>query len=215
MKESTIYNKIADIFGSQSHFYLLEGQREILATEIEEYFSQNSSCSFFKIEGAEFKADHARELVAELLKKSFELDIFLFYDFEQIDPIAQNILLKSLEELGENKIIIAICNSVSGILDTIVSRAYHEFFQERTDSDEVELGRAFEKKSDKLKYYFELLEQKEPSQWYQTLSDADTLKNILDQTKANQLILKYAKSIEANVNKDLCTDLLIYKLLEE
>ena len=217
MKKSVMSDKIANILGSNARFFIMEGDQENIAKEVISFFDSQFEFTLFEINGKEFKAENARSLVAELTKKSFKKNIYLFYDFEQIDSVPQNILLKSLEELGESKIVIGLCDSIAGILDTVISRSCHVFLHENKNGNEK--PSAFEPNNsgrlDDLTRCYQFLEENEVTDGYSFLYGISQLDDIKRKNQINSLILEYTRRIEANGNRDLCADLLIYKILEE
>lgn len=211
-------NKIITALNSKSHFFIMEGDVEYVLNEIELYYS-TKEVSLSYIDSENLGADNTRMFVSELLKKSSTEDtIYIIKDFQNVEFISQNILLKSLETLHAGKRIIVICEHTSGILDTILSRAYHLYILNESGSAKSNIREFIDGNRDsldKLKFLFDLFsENSELVSNIRTMSMDDFIQNKKNYRILNY-ILEYFKRIEGNCNKDLCADLLIYKMMED
>lgn len=211
-------NKIITALNSKSHFFIMEGDVEYVLNEIELYYS-TKEVSLSYIDSENLGADNTRMFVSELLKKSSTEDtIYIIKDFQNVEFISQNILLKSLETLHAGKRIIVICEHTSGILDTILSRAYHLYILNESGSAKSNIREFIDGNRDsldKLKFLFDLFsENSELVSNIGTMSMDDFIQNKKNYRILNY-ILEYFKRIEGNCNKDLCADLLIYKMMED
>lgn len=199
-------------FSSSAQFFVIQAEYDFAVKAIENCRSFQSDNLFF-VSASELNTENARFFVSELSKTTINRDIYVIRFFDKLSQSAQNILLKSLESIGNGKVVIGVCEHTQGLLDTILSRAYYVYIP----TDEEIISKEFID---------------------QTLPKTVVLKNaesFLDETAVlskklfhskdcgeevarfvfeNRNMLDYFRRIEANCNKDLCFDLLIYKLLE-
>lgn len=199
-------------------FYLFKGDPSLILKEIQIFFKETEAYISY-LEGEEFSVENTKALVSKLNVQSSNLQVFLIKNFDSISIQSQNILLKIIENLGENKILIGICKDFDSILDTIMSRAYYLY----TSTKEAEMDLEANPSKDILKKIE--LNQIGTFNAYRELSkhlDSNSVKDILDQEEVSfqrlsfiNNALHYFKRIEANCNNELCLDLLIYRTLEE
>lgn len=218
---------------SNSSFFLLEANLDEIYDDL-----KKSLCEKFKFDDFENNVDvrvydsnelqiaDVKKIVFEIgLKPFFEKKLILFKNFEKIGELSQNALLKSIEELPEDTVMISICNETIGILDTIKSRAYYAYLKNETsetDSKRININtqskqdllRMFDNKSDKeelLKTLEELLISNHKMIQEALLNNESTTKFSHISTWISECI----RYINSNCNRNLSVDLLLYKILEE
>lgn len=202
---------------SKSQFFIFEGNVENIINEVESFYKDKKS-RISNIDGNTLNAENSRLFVTELGKKSGTLDVYIISNFEKIEMISQNILLKSLETVKENKVILAVCETTSNLLDTVLSRAYYVFIpdvvglstENNFDFMSENIGT-----TQKIKKFYELLDENNIIKNSYDITGVGNKENLGLKIRKNMLFLEYDKRINANCNKDLCADLLIYKMLED
>ncbi len=212
MKNMNLEDKLSNALSSSARFFIIEGNEQKNYERISRFYQEKEMLLSF-IEGEELKAENARALVSELSKKSIQDEVIVINRFEEVGEVSQNILLKSLENMSAQKTIIALCSHTFGILETIISRAYHLFLGEQSE-DSLKLDYLLSPNHSKV----------EKITWFSNLED-DALQynnlletsgeNIIKNLKLSREVLQYLRRVEANCNKELCADLLLYRILEE
>ena len=156
--------------------------------------------------------------------------LIIFRNFEKVGELSQNALLKSIEELPDDTRIFSICSSTVNILDTIRSRAYYlytgnaanvsETYMQYTDSGKIreisedDIFKIMESSMEKDDV-LELLKSSMSSMndsIRTSLSNDMYMAGLIRRMNWMQECYNY---ISANCNKNLCIDLLMYKILEE
>lgn len=200
---------IENALGFRLSFYIFKGDESYLKKEIEGHF-KDKEISIVYIDGDELDAENTRELITKLSVQYSQKKVFVISHFENVSQQVQNMLLKIIEELGEHKVLIALCNESDGILDTILSRSYYAYAPHDEKNDKSDFRLPIE--SNTLSAFRQLS---------QSLDDAN-LKQLVTsdlEDRACHLIvnhvLAYFDKTEANCNKELCLDLLIYRILED
>lgn len=199
---------IKDALKSNLSFYIFKGNQNDMIGEIESYFD-SEDVLLNLLDGDDLDVDDIRLLIAKLNIKYSNQRVFIISNFENVTVQIQNMLLKIIEELGENKTLIALCQKSDGILDTILSRSFYLFvpneIANKTDRFVLPMGNGV----------------KDLTCLYSRLND-DTLDTVFMLYRDNNLkisfvehTLEYFNRIKANCNKDLCLDLLIYKTMED
>ncbi len=206
-------NKISSItkaLDADLSFYLFKGSELDTINLVSDYYKRKNINTSI-LNGSDLSAENAKDLVGILNVQSPEKLILFISSFDMISIQSQNILLKILENLGDNKTLIGICQDSDSILDTVRSRAYYlhiaeeEGIQEKTD-------------------FFSTIGSKNNLEGYKELRsimDENLINNMMDSKNfdlSNIAMIKnadeYLKRTAANCNKELCLDLLIYKILE-
>ncbi|MGB5822793.1 MAG: hypothetical protein WBH44_01870, partial [Proteocatella sp.] len=127
------------MLASNSSFFLMEADADEIYSDLKMIL-----CEKFKLDDFENNVDvrvydssdlqlaDIKKIVFEIGLKPFsEKKIILFKNFEKIGELSQNALLKSIEELPEDTVIISICNETIKILDTIKSRSYYIYLKNK------------------------------------------------------------------------------------
>ncbi|MDO4710412.1 MAG: hypothetical protein Q4A75_00425 [Peptostreptococcaceae bacterium] len=212
-------DKIRIALCSKAQFLIMEGDSKRILTEVEDFY-QKKDILLSLIESRNLKADNTRAFVSELSKKSYSDEVYIIRGFQDIEAISQNILLKSLENLANKKRIIAICDHTAGVLDTVISRAYHLYIsptKEQNDrlSEAEDLIFVNKRKTERLSLFFDRIDEDNILNYSYSPDTDHGVENLSKKLKVDGFVLEYFKRIEANCNKDLCADLLIYKILED
>lgn len=200
---------IDSILQSHAQFYLLQGNESAWIEDITAFF-QNSNALIHRFSGSDIDVETVRNFIFTLNVQFDNLHIFLITDMEQCSVQTQNMLLKSIENLGENKIIIGLCQRLDGILSTVTSRA--SFFS-RPSADSLQT-KSFDdhrfrtKCANPFGYWSDLLGN----------TPSEALYNVFTSNNSNYqiqtLLREYYERLNANCNPELCGDLLLYKILE-
>lgn len=211
-------DKIKIALRSASQFFIIEGDQEKNLNYIEHFYDQENK-ALSLIDSSVLNAENSRIFVSELSKKSVAHEVYIIKDFHNIEIIPQNILLKSLETMVENKIVIALCDHTSGLLDTVVSRAYHLYAPaaETKKFDSVDDGFIFSglNNTQRMNLFSKQFGEDNILIYDYSLGQSVFGEDHQKKLKINKYVLEYFKRIEANCNKDLSADLLIYKILED
>lgn len=187
---------------SNYNFFILEGNENSASNILHSVF--DDSYFIIEVDANDLDADKARKLVLDFKILPDREIVYIIKKFENLTDISQNILLKSLEELNNVKVF-GLCSQTFGILDTILSRAYCIFINSALSiKDEI----------DKVDESYLLRENKKIDEIEYLVYKCKDIHKLEEVQKTNLLILEFEKRIDANCNKDLCLDLLIYKLLE-
>lgn len=206
-------NKLDHALRSNAHFFLLEGNEQESLGIVREYFSATHQISM--LDAAELKVENARNLVLELAKKSLSHELFIITHFEMMSEASQNILLKSLEEMVGEKMIFGLCSHTFGILDTVISRAYHIFVPANDDKASGSSTFYDKTKLEKIAYFSSCLDENNVLEYTVFMEKIAGQAVSATQLRAYRQFVEYHQRIEANCNKELCADLLLYQLLEE
>lgn len=228
MKNNRVFELMLD---SNSSFFLIEANYDKIESALVKALSEKYEIKDFynNIDIRVFDSKYMqiadiKELIFEIgLKPFFNKKIIIFKNFEKIGEISQNAMLKSIEELSNDTIIIAICNDTIGILDTIKSRAYSIYLNKEINNvydynldtlSKQELLKMFENKLEKTDI-LDMLENLMDSEYVflkTAIEDEQYFKNIID---INTKINKCYNYINSNCNRNLAIDLLLYRILEE
>lgn len=218
MEDMNSRDKLLTALNSKSHFFIIEGDIEYILSEIELYY-RTKRVTLSYIDAENLSADNARIFISELLKRSLtENTVYVVTDFQNVEFISQNILLKSLETLHTGKRIIAICEHNTGILDTIMSRAYHLYLSNPRNYVNSNIGELIDKYEDgleKLKFLFDFLGENDLLASHVRNMSIESFSKNKKNCRTINYILEYFRRIERNCNKDLCADLLIYRIMED
>ena len=108
---------------------LIIGSSEIAITEIITslgHKSLNNNPDILKIDNT-YTIDEIRSIKKFFSQKPYnhQSKIAIIYDIDNLRPDAQNALLKTLEEPGENNYLILTTQKPSSLLATILSRTHH------------------------------------------------------------------------------------------
>lgn len=228
MKNNRVFELMLD---SNSSFFLIEANYDNIESALIKALSEKYEIKDFYnnidvriFDSKEMQIADIKELIFEIgLKPFFNKKIIIFKNFEKIGEISQNAMLKSIEELSNDTIIIAICNDTIGILDTIKSRAYSIYLNKEINNvydynldtlSKQELLKMFENKLEKTDI-LDMLENLMDSEYVflkTAIEDEQYFKNIID---INTKINKCYNYINSNCNRNLAIDLLLYRILEE
>lgn len=228
MKNNRVFELMLD---SNSSFFLIEANYDKIESALIKALSEKYEIKDFYnnidvriFDSKEMQIADIKELIFEIgLKPFFNKKIIIFKNFEKIGEISQNAMLKSIEELSNDTIIIAICNDTIGILDTIKSRAYSIYLNKEINNvydynldtlSKQELLKMFENKLEKTDI-LDMLENLMDSEYVflkTAIEDEQYFKNIID---INTKINKCYNYINSNCNRNLAIDLLLYRILEE
>ena len=211
-----VNNKIEIALDSNAQFFIFEGNKELTLSSVEMFYDKKNA-EITYIEASELKADATRELVSVLNTKAIHLDVTIVLDMNKLHVTSQNILLKSLENLGNSRIIVGICETQEGLLDTIRSRGYYQYIsnQEQALPERAELLDNHINKLEKLMLFSRDFDENNIFVYNFKVGDIQSKENLSKKIRLNNLVLEYNNRIDANVNKDLCKDLLAYKILED
>ena len=230
-------DEIYRMLDSGSSFFLIENDGSI--------YESLKSCLSEKYNIEDFENDmdvrvyESQNLqIADIKRIIFEIGLrpyratklIIFKNFEKSGELAQNALLKSIEELPHDTRIFSICSSTVNILDTIRSRAYY-IYTVSTDNEietyvqngDIEIIREISEdyifkimeSSMEKDDILELLKRSMSSMndsIRKSLSNDMYMAEMIRRTNWMQECYNY---ISANCNKNLCIDLLMYKILEE
>jgi len=223
------------MLASNSSFFLMEADIDAIYDDLKLFL-----CEKFKLDDFENNVDvriydssdlqlaDVKKIVFEIGLKPFsEKKIIVFKYFEKIGELSQNALLKCIEELPEDTVIIAICNETIKILDTIKSRSYYVYLKTENSKpvlsetkaaihaqSKPELLKMFDVKSERE----ELLKTLEKILILNHRTTQEALLNNECTTKLSNIsgwINQCYAYINSNCNKNLSIDLLLYKILEE
>lgn len=228
MKNNRVFELMLD---SNSSFFLIEANYDKIESTLVKALSEKYEIKDFYnnidirvFDSKDMQIADIKELIFEIgLKPFFNKKIIIFKNFEKIGEISQNAMLKSIEELSNDTIIIAICNDTIGILDTIKSRAYSIYLNKEINNvydynldtlSKQELLKMFENKLEKSDI-LDMLENLMDSEYVflkTAIEDEQYFKNIID---INTKINKCYNYINSNCNRNLAIDLLLYRILEE
>lgn len=228
MKNNRVFELMLD---SNSSFFLIEANYDNIESALIKALSEKYEIKDFYnnidirvFDSKDMQIADIKELIFEIgLKPFFNKKIIIFKNFEKIGEISQNAMLKSIEELSNDTIIIAICNDTIGILDTIKSRAYSIYLNKEINNvydynldtlSKQELLKMFENKLEKTDI-LDMLENLMDSEYVflkTAIEDEQYFKNIID---INTKINKCYNYINSNCNRNLAIDLLLYRILEE
>lgn len=228
MKNNRVFELMLD---SNSSFFLIEANYDKIESALVKVLSEKYEIKDFYnnidirvFDSKDMQIADIKELIFEIgLKPFFNKKIIIFKNFEKIGEISQNAMLKSIEELSNDTIIIAICNDTIGILDTIKSRAYSIYLNKEINNvydynldtlSKQELLKMFENKLEKTDI-LDMLENLMDSEYVflkTAIEDERYFKNIID---INTKINKCYNYINSNCNRNLAIDLLLYRILEE
>lgn len=228
MKNNRVFELMLD---SNSSFFLIEANYDKIEGALVKALSEKYEIKDFYnnidirvFDSKDMQIADIKELIFEIgLKPFFNKKIIIFKNFEKIGEISQNAMLKSIEELSNDTIIIAICNDTIGILDTIKSRAYSIYLNKEINNvhdynldtlSKQELLKMFENKLEKTDI-LDMLENLMDSEYVflkTAIEDEQYFKNIID---INTKINKCYNYINSNCNRNLAIDLLLYRILEE
>lgn len=228
MKNNRVFELMLD---SNSSFFLIEANYDKIESALVKALSEKYEIKDFYnnidirvFDSKDMQIADIKELIFEIgLKPFFNKKIIIFKNFEKIGEISQNAMLKSIEELSNDTIIIAICNDTIGILDTIKSRAYSIYLNKEINNvydynldtlSKQELLKMFENKLEKTDI-LDMLENLMDSEYVflkTAIEDEQYFKNIID---INTKINKCYNYINSNCNRNLAIDLLLYRILEE
>lgn len=228
MKNNKAFEIMLD---SNSSFFLIESDFKTIESELVGSLSRKFKIDDFynnidvrTFDSKELQISDIKQIVFEMgLKPFFNKKIIIFKNFEKIGELAQNAMLKSIEELPSDTIIIAICNDTIGILDTIKSRAYSIYLNRESDIKEgksltsfstQEILKIFEDKLEKNDI-LSILEGLMASEYVFMKDAVKSDKNFKDIVNINTKLNKCYNYINSNCNRNLCTDLLLYRILEE
>lgn len=197
-------NKISIALESSLRFFIvsLDKNTEIKFDDIFDY-----SYNIINFDGGEIDAENSSDLINELGRKSLKKDIIIIDRFDDLNVIVQNKLLKSLEEIGEDKIIFALVNSFNRVIDTIRSRAYI------LDYNGLSNTNTFSYKNSSYKSL--LKEVKVNNKTIDLLTYDCSFFDRSSVQKINNIITEHNIRVESNCNNELCFDLLCYKILED
>ncbi|NLM06222.1 MAG: DNA polymerase III subunit [Tissierellia bacterium] len=110
----------------------------------------------FKPENGKYKVEDAREIVSSSYEAPFETDrkIYIIEEFDAFAPLAQNILLKVLEEPQAKTVFILLSENKDKILPTILSRVSEIKVQPASLNDFHAKLKEYEIDSNKLTYLY-------------------------------------------------------------
>lgn len=228
MKNNKAFEIMLD---SNASFFLIESDFETIEGELVGSLSRKFKIDDFYnnidvriFDSKELQISDIKQIVFEMgLKPFFNKKIIIFKNFEKVGELAQNAMLKSIEELPSDTIIISICNDTIGILDTIKSRAYSIYLNRELSAKESkslrslstqEILKIFEDKLEKNDI-LEILENFMASEFILMKDAVNNNKNVKDIININTKLNKCYNYINSNCNRNLCTDLLLYRILEE
>ncbi|MGL5256835.1 MAG: hypothetical protein ACRC76_07330 [Proteocatella sp.] len=228
MKNNKAFEIMLD---SNASFFLIESDFETIEGELVSSLSRKFKIDDFYnnidvriFDSKELQISDIKQIVFEMgLKPFFNKKIIIFKNFEKVGELAQNAMLKSIEELPSDTIIISICNDTIGILDTIKSRAYSIYLNRELSAKESkslrslstqEILKIFEDKLEKNDI-LEILENFMASEFILMKDAVNNNKNVKDIININTKLNKCYNYINSNCNRNLCTDLLLYRILEE
>jgi len=228
---------IDSMLNSNSAFFLIENNGTVfenLASALSEKYGIQDFYNNMDVriyESSDLQIADIKRIIFEIgLKPYGKTKIIVFRNFERIGELAQNALLKSIEELPADTRIFAICNNTANILGTIKSRS-HYMYLNSIDVDNINKEESpYEDAIHGIceKDVFNIMESKyEKEEILAFLKDA--IYSMRDLLKDSFLSDKYATGImhkimwaqecytfiNANCNKNLCLDLLLYRILEE
>lgn len=225
-------NRVLELMlNSNSSFFLIEADYNQIESMLVEVLSNKYKIEDFYnhvdvrvFDSKELQIADVKQIIFEMgLRPFFNKKIIIFKNFEKVGELSQNAMLKSIEELPKDTLIISVCNDTMGILDTIKSRAYsiylnREFKEHENKSLEnfskQEILKIFEDKLEKNDI-LNILEKLMISEYYfmkEALDEQKYFKNIVN---INDKLNKCYNYINSNCNRNLCTDLLMYRILEE
>lgn len=100
-------------------------------------FDSISHPDIYIIDQSSIKVEDANKIINKLNTKPISADVkvFVILNAENINEIAQNKLLKSLEEPNSNNVFILTTTKTDKLLPTILSRLNKQFVPKLTDSD--------------------------------------------------------------------------------
>lgn len=164
-----------------------------------------------------------KKIISEIGLKPFgNKKIIIINNFQLLKELCQNMLLKCLEELPKDTLVIGIAKDTIGILDTIKSRAYNVFIGDfNRETDEKKTLVDFNNRE-----IINILTSKVDEEQLNTLLNNTLLKiedniksnssiNIGKNLRVNELSDQCYKRIVGNCNKSLSYDLLLFRILEE
>lgn len=225
-------NRIFELMlSSNSSFFLIEADYNQIESALIEVLSIKYKIEDFYnhvdvriFDSKELQITDVKQVIFEMgLRPFFDKKIVIFKNFEKIGELSQNAMLKSIEELPKDTIIISVCNDTIGILDTIKSRAYsvylnREFEESKNNSlknlPKQDILKLFEDKLEKNDI-LNILENLMISEYFylrKNLEQNEYFKDIID---INNKLKKCYNYINSNCNRNLCLDLLLYRILEE
>lgn len=219
------------MLNSNSSFFLIEADYNQIESalvdalsikyKIEDFYNHVDVRIF---DSKELQIADVKQIIFEMgLRPFFSKKIIIFKNFEKIGELSQNAMLKSIEELPKDTLIISVCNDTISVLDTIKSRAYSVYLNREFDG----LNKSSLKnlsKQEILKLFEDKLEKNDTLNILENLiiSEGAYLKANLDQNKyfkdivdINNELNKCYNYINSNCNRNLCLDLLLYRILEE
>ncbi len=219
------------MLNSNSSFFLIEADYNQIESalvdalsikyKIEDFYNHVDVRIF---DSKELQIADVKQIIFEMgLRPFFSKKIIIFKNFEKIGELSQNAMLKSIEELPKDTLIISVCNDTISVLDTIKSRAYSVYLNREFD----ELNKSSLKnlsQQEILKLFEDKLEKNDTLNILENLiiSEGAYLKANLDQNKyfkdivdINNELNKCYNYINSNCNRNLCLDLLLYRILEE
>lgn len=159
-----------------SHAYLFYSSDKAKNDEIAMFFArslicrENSSCGLcdackqfmlgshpdmYKIEQAVVKVEDVKKLIEKLDTKpiSSEKKIFVILNFDTVNEISQNKLLKSLEEPNQNNVFILTSTKIDKILPTVMSRVKKFYIENLTENDRSLLSSELKNKNIDIQKY--------------------------------------------------------------
>lgn len=210
-------------------FILIEGNQEKSYEETKLCVSDKFSIDNFDTNidirtytGDSIDVELIKKIISEIGLKPFgNKKIIIINNFQLLKEICQNMLLKCLEELPKDTLVIGITKDTIGILDTIKSRAYNVFignFNRETGEEKTLVD--FNNRE-----IINILTKVDEDQLNTLLNNTllkieDNIKsnssiNIGKNLRVNELSDQCYKRIVGNCNKSLSYDLLLFRILEE
>lgn len=156
--------------GNAKHAYLFYSSDKVKNDEIALFFArsficeENSSCGLcdackqfskgthpdvYIIDQPSVKVDDVKKLIDKLDTKpiSAEKKVFVILNFDTVNEISQNKLLKSLEEPNKNNIFILTTTKTDKILPTVMSRVSKFYIENLTENDRSLLSAEYKAKN--------------------------------------------------------------------
>lgn len=219
---------------SNASFFLIEGNVSIIYEAVNSVLSKKYEIDNFEnnvdvriFEAGELSVADVKKIIFEIgLKPYFQKKIIIFKNFERVSEQSQNALLKCLEDLPDDTILFSLCSETIEILDTIKSRAYYQYISGPQKSEELSDGidllaaskktiiEFFNEKMDKEDIIIKLdqLISKNQELIKKSIFENDINQQLI---KINDLANECHDYIKSNCNKNLSSDLFLYKILEE
>ncbi len=219
IKETELFHNL-NLLKNLSHAYLLYSTDSVLNNEIALTFAKSLLCEkvcnncpqcrqfdshshpdVILLDQDSIKVDDVNKLILQLniLPVSSDYKIFLILNAEKINEIAQNKLLKSLEEPNKTSIFILTCAKTDKLLPTIMSRLTKIYVPKLSILDKSMISRELQTKDINISKYLdadfsltEMINMETNDKFLETIS---AIKEIFTNLKTSADIPKVSSSI--------------------